>query len=232
MSVTRRPRHLLRRAGRLYPPAAATLALAIAAGGTSWGTALIHSANIANNAVLSRHIKDGEVKTADLGSHAVTSAKLASHAVNSSALAAKGVGTAALADGSVTPAKLSVAAKPGPTVFQAQAAGDSATGQNGNYSTVESLLDMPVGSYLVLGSAHVYGTAHGFSAQCVVEAGGVNSQPAETPDGAGDWALVTVDATATLGTQGNINLNCTDDADGWFADDRSLIAIPLAFLAK
>src|SRR3954463_9148802 len=49
----------------------AYLSLFVALGGTS-----VAAVTIANNAVVSRSIKDGQVKTADLGANAVTSAKV------------------------------------------------------------------------------------------------------------------------------------------------------------
>ena len=60
-----------------YANVTATLALFLAAGGTTYAAATIGSSDIKNNAILSRHIKNGQVKNKDLGANAVTSAKVA-----------------------------------------------------------------------------------------------------------------------------------------------------------
>jgi hypothetical protein len=90
--------------GRLtYANVVATLALFLAIGG---GMAFA----LASNSVKSRHIKNGQVKPADLGTAAVTESKLASGAVTSSKLGGGSVTTEKLGDGSVTATKLDAAA--------------------------------------------------------------------------------------------------------------------------
>jgi hypothetical protein len=54
----------------------AYLALFVALGGTTYAAATIGSNSIKNNAVLSRHIKDGEVKNPDLGANSVGGGKV------------------------------------------------------------------------------------------------------------------------------------------------------------
>ncbi|MEX2464472.1 MAG: hypothetical protein WD428_01215, partial [Gaiellaceae bacterium] len=60
---------------RLRKPSPATviacIALFVALGGTS-----VAAVTLARNSVLSKHIKNGQVKTADLGANAVNSAKV------------------------------------------------------------------------------------------------------------------------------------------------------------
>ena len=50
-----------------YANVVATLALFVALGGGAYAAVTIGPSNIQNDAVRSRHIKDGEVKNADLG---------------------------------------------------------------------------------------------------------------------------------------------------------------------
>jgi hypothetical protein len=88
------------------------LALFVALSGTAWATGQIGSADIADNAVLSRHIKDGQVKNPDLAGKAVTRpklglaavgpAQLATGAVTAHKLAGNADGSAKVADGSLT----------------------------------------------------------------------------------------------------------------------------------
>src|SRR5438105_3320893 len=52
------------------------LALFVALGGTTYAAATIGSGNIKNDAVLSRHIKNGEVKNLDLGANSVGTDKV------------------------------------------------------------------------------------------------------------------------------------------------------------
>src|SRR5439155_14992999 len=52
--------------------------VAVVSGGTAYAAATIGSSDIKRNAVLSRHINNGAVHTADVGTAAITRAKLAS----------------------------------------------------------------------------------------------------------------------------------------------------------
>jgi hypothetical protein len=63
------------------------VAIFIALSGTAWAGATIGSSDIQDDAVLSRHIKDGQVKTPDLGNFQVTRGKIADGAVNSGKVA-------------------------------------------------------------------------------------------------------------------------------------------------
>ena len=73
----------------------ATVALIVAMGGVG-----VAAVTLANNSVLSKHIKNGQVKTADLAKNAVTSTKIKDSAV----------GSAKIQDGTVGIADLSAAA--------------------------------------------------------------------------------------------------------------------------
>ncbi len=59
-----------------YANVVATLALFLALGGGAYAAATVGSGDIKNNAVLSRHIKDGEVKKSDLAANSVGSGKV------------------------------------------------------------------------------------------------------------------------------------------------------------
>src|SRR5438045_8593220 len=62
-----------------YANVMSTIAVvAVLSGGTAYAAATIGSNDIKQNAVLSRHINDGAVHTADVGTAAITRAKLAS----------------------------------------------------------------------------------------------------------------------------------------------------------
>jgi hypothetical protein len=50
--------------------------LIVAAGGSAYAAATIGSGNIKNNAVLSRHVKDREIKSPDLGANSVSTGKV------------------------------------------------------------------------------------------------------------------------------------------------------------
>jgi len=82
-----------RRAGRTvrerltYANVVATMALIVALGtGGAWAVGQITSKDIARNAVRSKHIKNGQVKTADLRTGAVTAPKIAADAVTGEAV--------------------------------------------------------------------------------------------------------------------------------------------------
>jgi hypothetical protein len=82
------------------------VALFMALSGTAWAAGQIGSADIADNAVLSRHIRDGQVRNADLGLKAVTRPKLGLAAVGASQLGTGSVTGPKLAANSVTGAKV------------------------------------------------------------------------------------------------------------------------------
>lgn len=77
--------------------------LGIVIGTAVCGTAFaaIGSSGIVSNAIRTRHIKNGQVKTVDLRNRAVTAAKLASGSVSSSKIASGAVTNAKLGDDSV-----------------------------------------------------------------------------------------------------------------------------------
>jgi hypothetical protein len=79
----------------------AVLALVVAMSSTA-----AYAAVVAKNSVLSRSIKNGEVKTPDLANSGVTSAKIRDGQVAAADLANGAVGSAKLANGSVTSAKI------------------------------------------------------------------------------------------------------------------------------
>jgi hypothetical protein len=87
--------------------AVAYLALFVALGGTSaWAADKITSGQIAKNAVLSKHIKRGQVKRADIGPRAVTSSKVADGSLATADLADGAINGAKLAAGAATTAKI------------------------------------------------------------------------------------------------------------------------------
>jgi hypothetical protein len=60
------------RQGLTYANVMSTIAVfGVLAGGTAWAACKIGSEDIKNNAVLSKHIKDGQVKRADLAANAL-----------------------------------------------------------------------------------------------------------------------------------------------------------------
>jgi hypothetical protein len=66
------------------------------------GAALVNAKGLATNAVESRHIKNGQVRTADIGVKAVANKHLATGAVKATNLATGSVGTVQVADASLT----------------------------------------------------------------------------------------------------------------------------------
>jgi hypothetical protein len=66
------------------------------------GAALVNAKGLATNAVESRHIKNGQVRTADIGAKAVTEKQLAAGAVTAPSLGTGAVGTVQVADASLT----------------------------------------------------------------------------------------------------------------------------------
>ena len=89
---------------RRWKPQPATvislIALFVAIGGTAF------AANLAKNSVKSKHIKDGQVKTADVGDGAIGNVDLADGSVSTAKILDATVGTADLADNSVNSAKV------------------------------------------------------------------------------------------------------------------------------
>jgi hypothetical protein len=82
------------------------VALFVALGGTTYAAATIGSGDIKSNAVLSRHIKNGEIKNFDLGAKAVGTAKLQARAITAAKVANGAVTGPKLARGAVTGLKV------------------------------------------------------------------------------------------------------------------------------
>ena len=80
----------------------ATLALFISLSGVGFA-----AVKLANNSVQSKHIKDGQVRNADLANNSVNAAKIKNGVVASDDIADGAVASADLAAGAVTPAKTS-----------------------------------------------------------------------------------------------------------------------------
>src|SRR3954454_775367 len=123
---------------KLRPRSAYDVMAAIAffialAGGTAWAANTIGSSHVIDESLLSQDVKNGEVKTPDLGSNSVTSSRIATGNVFNSDLAAdsvngskviansltsgdlapNSVGTSELQDAAVTPSKLGAGAPAG-----------------------------------------------------------------------------------------------------------------------
>jgi hypothetical protein len=80
----------------------ATLALFISLSGVGFA-----AVKLANNSVLSKHIKDGQVRNADLANNSVSSTKIKNGVITSDDIADGSIATADLVAGAVTPAKTS-----------------------------------------------------------------------------------------------------------------------------
>lgn len=70
------------------------------------GQIVVNTRNIANNAITSAKIEDGQVKTPDIANNAVTSSKIASGGVDTTDLADNSVTSDKIVDGSITAADL------------------------------------------------------------------------------------------------------------------------------
>ncbi len=77
-------------------------ALFVALTGTAWAAATIGPGNIKDDAVRSKHIKDGQVKKHDLHANSVVSGKIADGTVSTSDIGDGQVGSADVADESLT----------------------------------------------------------------------------------------------------------------------------------
>jgi hypothetical protein len=86
----------------LYDVLAAIAFFAVVAGGSAYAAATIGSKDIKKNAVLSKHIKNGQVKSSDLGANSVASNKIKDGQVNGDDLAANSVGSDKIIDGSIS----------------------------------------------------------------------------------------------------------------------------------
>ena len=95
-------------------------------GGSDLATGSISGTEIANDAITSDHIGDGEVHTAALANSAVTNAKIADNAIDSEHYVDGSIDTAHIADNAVTAAKIA-----------AGAAVPTQTGQSGKYLTTD-----------------------------------------------------------------------------------------------
>ena len=84
-----------------YANVMATIAVFLALGGGAYAAATVGSSEIKSNAILSRHIKNGQVKNADLAPNSVGGGKIVDGSVGSPDLAANSVGGDKIVDGSV-----------------------------------------------------------------------------------------------------------------------------------
>jgi hypothetical protein len=84
-----------------YANVMATIAVFLALGGGAYAAATVGSSQIKSNAILSRHIKNGQVKNADLAANSVRGGKIIDGSVGSPDLAANSVGADKIIDGSV-----------------------------------------------------------------------------------------------------------------------------------
>jgi hypothetical protein len=108
------------------------LALFVALGGTgAWAADKITSADIAKNAVRSKHIKRGNVKRSDLRSNAVNSAKVARSSLRGVDIAALAIGSRHLANGAVNAAKVAPNSLGGAAINEAALSGVNASRVNG-----------------------------------------------------------------------------------------------------
>jgi hypothetical protein len=99
--------------GARYANVAATLALVVALGGTSYAAATIGTGDIKDNAVTSAKIKNKNVKTADLKGSAVNSAKIKNNGVRDKDVADIKMKNLTLLNGWVPYAPLSLSAQYG-----------------------------------------------------------------------------------------------------------------------
>jgi hypothetical protein len=107
----------------------------------AWGAATIGSSDIKPNAVLSKHIRDGQVSSPDIGASqvkgvdlalgAVTAPKLATGAVTAPKLATSAVTTPKLATGSVKTAKVADNSLTGADINEATLSGVAPSGSAG-----------------------------------------------------------------------------------------------------
>lgn len=89
-----------------YANVMATIAVFMGLGGGAYAAATVGSGDIENDAVLTRHLKNGEVRQADVAPAAVATGKLADGAVKTAKLGDGAVAAAKLKGGAVTGAKL------------------------------------------------------------------------------------------------------------------------------
>lgn len=85
----------------VYDVLAALAFFAVVAGGSAYAAATIGSSQIKNNAILSRHIKNGQVKASDLAANSVGGGKIIDGSVSNADLAPNSVGTTNVIDGSL-----------------------------------------------------------------------------------------------------------------------------------
>jgi hypothetical protein len=90
----------------IYDVLAALAFFAVVAGGSAYAAATIGSSQIKKNAVLSKHIENGQVKTGDLAANAVTSGKIKDGQVMNGDLSGNSVDGGKIVDGSIGTADL------------------------------------------------------------------------------------------------------------------------------
>jgi hypothetical protein len=145
---THRVRRLLRRPSHGAVVAYLALFLALTTGG-AWAAAQIGPEDIRKNAVRSRHIKDGQVRTTDVRNGAVTASKLAPNGVTSDKVQDESLSGADLSDGAVGTAQLAPDAVTGEKVLD-----DSLTGSDvdesslGEVPNASRLGGMPASSFI------------------------------------------------------------------------------------
>lgn len=84
-----------------YDVMAAIAFFVVVAGGSAYAAATIGSGDIKKNAVLSKHIKNGQVKNADLGPSSVGAGQVKDAAITNRKLAQNSVGTTKVINGSL-----------------------------------------------------------------------------------------------------------------------------------
>lgn len=185
-------------------------ALVIAMSTTAYATTIA-----AKNSVISKSIKNGEVKTKDLARAAVTPDKLRDFSVSEDKLTDNAVNSAAIRDGQVDTNDLSAALK-------AELTGGSAAYSSHfeagipipTVPTKMATLALPAGSYVLMAKAEIDTFNNSDIVECVLVAGTSTDQSVVTAGDVQRSQIISNSLVATFSTAGSASLECWTSLGG------------------
>lgn len=203
------------------------IALVIAMSTTAYATTIA-----AKNSVISKSIKNGEVKTKDLARAAVTPDKLRDFSVSEDKLTDNAVGSAAIRDGQVDTNDLSAAAK---AELTGGADAYSSHFEAGipipTVPTKMATLALPAGSYVLMAKAEIDTFNNSDIVECVLVAGTNTDQSVVTAGDIQRSQIISNSLVATFNTAGSASLECRTSLGGTISRLR-LTALSVVSLAN
>lgn len=200
----------------------AVLALFVALGGTS-----IAAIELARNSVLSKHIKNGQVKRADLAGGAVNSAKVANGSLLGLDFAPGQLPKGDKGDNG----DRGVQGPPGVAVARESVP----TGTGGPYSggatlqTVATLSNLPAGSYVFVGYANLRASAPSATGCLILDDSDGTGNARQYIETADQYVNVAPSGAWTTSSTSDVTMKCTvfTAATTWYVESPAFTAIPV-----